>query len=90
MDGQGVPLAAKQCRVIATFHNQCYAASLDPNAGTPGAGWAIAADNDTAEARALAHCKLPAATAPNTAKCPSPTGTSDAARRTQTRRPLRD
>ena len=57
---KGAPQAAKQCRVIATFHSECYAVSLDPKAGTPGAGWAIAADKDTAEARAVAHCKLTA------------------------------
>jgi hypothetical protein len=46
--------------VIATFHNECYAVSLDPKPGTPGAGWAIAADKETAEQRALAHCRLTA------------------------------
>jgi Domain of unknown function (DUF4189) len=57
---KGAPVAAKQCRVIATFHNECYAVSLDPKPGTPGAGWAIAADKETAQARAVAHCKLTA------------------------------
>jgi hypothetical protein len=57
---KGAPNAAKQCRVIATFHKECYAVSLDPKEGTPGAGWAIAADKATAEARAVAHCKLTA------------------------------
>ena len=57
---KGAPKASDLCRVIATFHNECYAVSLDPKAGTPGAGWAIAADKETAEERALAHCKLTA------------------------------
>jgi hypothetical protein len=57
---KGAPNAAKQCRVIATFSKECYAISLDPKAGTPGAGWAIAADKATAEERAVAHCKLTA------------------------------
>ena len=57
---KGAPNAARRCRVIATFHNECYAISLDPKEGTPGAGWAIASDKDTAEARAVAHCKLTA------------------------------
>ncbi len=57
---KGAPKAAEQCRVIATFHNECYAVSLDPKPGTPGAGWSIAPDKETAEERALAHCKLTA------------------------------
>jgi hypothetical protein len=57
---KGAPKAADLCRVIATFHNECYAVSLDPKPGTPGAGWAIAADKETAEERALEHCKLTA------------------------------
>jgi len=57
---KGAPKAADVCRVIATFHNECYAVSLDPKPGTPGAGWAIAADKETAEQRALAHCRLTA------------------------------
>jgi hypothetical protein len=59
---KGAPKAAEVCRVIATFHNECYAVSLDPKPGTPGAGWAIAADQETAKQRALAHCKLTAGT----------------------------
>ncbi|HLH90542.1 MAG TPA: DUF4189 domain-containing protein [Xanthobacteraceae bacterium] len=57
---KGAPKAADLCRVIATYHNECYAVSLDPKPGTPGAGWAIAADKETAEERAIAHCKLTA------------------------------
>ena len=57
---KGAPKAAELCRVIATYNNECYAVSLDPKPGTPGAGWAIAADKATAEQRALAHCKLTA------------------------------
>jgi len=57
---KGAPKAAELCRVIATYHNECYAVSLDPKPGTPGAGWAIAADKETAQQRALAHCKLTA------------------------------
>ena len=57
---KGAPKAADLCRVIGTYHNECYAVSLDPKPGTPGAGWAIAGDKETAEQRALAHCKLTA------------------------------
>jgi hypothetical protein len=57
---KGAPKASDRCRVIATYHNECYAVSLDPKPGTPGAGWAIAADKETAQQRALAHCRLTA------------------------------
>ncbi len=57
---KSAPRAAAECRVIATFHNECYAISLDPKAGTPGAGWAIAADQEIAKSRALENCKLTA------------------------------
>jgi hypothetical protein len=57
---KGAPLASDRCRVIATFRNECYAVSLDPKPGTPGAGWAIAGDRDAAKERALAHCRLTA------------------------------
>lgn len=36
---KGAPQAAKRRRLIATFHNECYAVSLDPKEGTPGAGF---------------------------------------------------
>jgi hypothetical protein len=57
---KGAPKAAEVCRVIATFQKECYAIALDPKPGTPGAGWAIAVDKDTASERALAHCRLTA------------------------------
>ena len=57
---KGAPRAAALCRVIATFHQECYAVALDPKPGTPGAGWAIAPDKESADERALAHCKLTA------------------------------
>jgi hypothetical protein len=45
------------CAVIGTFHDQCVAVSEDPQAGTPGVGWAIADDLHSAEAQALAQCE---------------------------------
>ena len=33
---------------------------MDPKAGTPGAGWAIAATNTIAEQRAMENCKATA------------------------------
>jgi hypothetical protein len=35
------PATRRLCKVIRSFTNQCVAVSLDPQAGTPGAGWAI-------------------------------------------------
>jgi len=48
------------CRVVFTFSHECYALSYDPDPGTPGVGWAIAADKDTAEDRALKNCEVTA------------------------------
>jgi hypothetical protein len=44
------------CKVIESFHDQCAAIGIDPKAGTPGIGWAIAADSKTAENQAMAKC----------------------------------
>lgn len=48
------------CKVIATFHEQCVAVAMDPANGTPGVGWAIAADLRSAESQALAKCEATA------------------------------
>ena len=48
----------RNCRVLATFKKECFAYAFTPSA--PGAGWATAADKDTAEQRALAFCALTA------------------------------
>jgi len=45
------------CEVIQDFKNQCVAVAMDPQAGTPGVGWAVAANSHTAEAQALAKCE---------------------------------
>jgi len=44
------------CKVIKTFRGECVAIALDPEAGTPGVGWAIALSMRTAETDALAAC----------------------------------
>lgn len=54
------PKAAALCQPVGTFKGECYAVSFDPKAGTPGAGWAIAATKALAEERALANCKATA------------------------------
>lgn len=54
---QGAPKMAALCAVISSFHGQCYSMAEDPQAGTPGAGWAVAADQATAASQALDACK---------------------------------
>jgi hypothetical protein len=44
------------CKVTESFHDQCAAIAIDPKAGTPGIGWAIAADSKTAESQAMTKC----------------------------------
>jgi hypothetical protein len=44
------------CKVIQDYSNQCIAVSMDPAAGTPGVGWAIANDLLSAERQALGKC----------------------------------
>jgi hypothetical protein len=52
--------ARSNCVVIGSFRNECVAIAMDPQAGTPGVGAAIAADKQTAELRALAFCEATA------------------------------
>jgi hypothetical protein len=52
----GSDVARAKCEIFATFHDQCAAEAEDPKPGTPGAGWAIAADKAVAEKMALTNC----------------------------------
>jgi hypothetical protein len=45
------------CKVVSEFDNQCLAVSMDPQAGTPGFGWAVANTEDDAKTQALANCR---------------------------------
>jgi hypothetical protein len=45
------------CRVIKDYSDQCIAVAMDPAAGTPGVGWAVANDLMTAERQALGKCE---------------------------------
>jgi hypothetical protein len=45
------------CKITNTFRDQCVAGAEDPDPGTPGVGWAVAADKKTAEQQALARCQ---------------------------------
>jgi Domain of unknown function (DUF4189) len=44
------------CSIVETFTHKCVAVAMDPKAGTPGVGWAVAEDKMTAESEALARC----------------------------------
>ena len=50
------PRAQALCKVVQTFKNQCFAVAMDPKDATPGAGWAVAGDKDSAARAALAKC----------------------------------
>lgn len=45
------------CRIVTTFRGQCLAVALDPGAGTPGWGWALGADERSAENKARDNCR---------------------------------
>jgi len=52
----GSDVARAKCEIFATFRDQCAAEAEDPQPGTPGAGWAIAADKAVAEKMAMINC----------------------------------
>ena len=45
------------CKVVLNYSNQCIAVAMDPAAGTPGVGWAVANDLKSAERQALGQCQ---------------------------------
>lgn len=45
------------CKIIDHFDNRCLATALDPKAGTPGWGWAIANTKNDANDQALSMCR---------------------------------
>jgi len=45
------------CKIADTFSSQCFAISLDPNAGTEGFGWAVAATQQEASDSAMQKCR---------------------------------
>jgi len=52
----GSDVARAKCEIFATFRDQCAVEAEDPQPGTPGAGWAIAADKAVAEKMAMINC----------------------------------
>ena len=55
-----IPKAAAQCKIVGTFSKACYGVAFDPKSGTPGAGWAIAANLAAARKQAMANCRATA------------------------------
>jgi hypothetical protein len=51
------------CKVMKTFRGECVAIALDPEAGTPGVGWAVAVSMQAAESDAMAGCSATAGAA---------------------------
>jgi hypothetical protein len=49
--------ANARCEIKATFSGQCYAVAIDPQAGTPGAGWGIGEDQIVANDKAMTMCE---------------------------------
>jgi hypothetical protein len=49
--------ATSRCQVVETFRNKCWSNALDPKAGTPGVGWALADTQEAADAEALKKCR---------------------------------
>ena len=52
----GSDAARAKCEIFGIFRDQCAAEAEDPQSGTPGAGWAIAADKAAAEKMAMMNC----------------------------------
>jgi len=52
--------ARSGCEVVVTFHNKCVASAIDPESGTPGAGWGVGGSQKTADSQALARCRVKA------------------------------
>lgn len=52
--------ARSGCEVIVTFRNKCIASALDPQKGTPGAGWGLGPSEEAADELALARCRVKA------------------------------
>ena len=52
----GSPRTRASCKFVIDIHRQCAAEATDPEPGTPGAGWAIAPDKQSAETMAMANC----------------------------------
>ena len=52
--------ARSGCEVVVTFHNKCVASAVDPQSGTPGAGWGVGSSQEAADEVALSRCRAKA------------------------------
>ncbi|MDE1938465.1 MAG: DUF4189 domain-containing protein [Alphaproteobacteria bacterium] len=52
--------ARNLCTLVMAFEKQCVSVAMDPKAGTPGVGWAVAATKEEANSQALANCRVTA------------------------------
>jgi hypothetical protein len=59
-DAANDPKLRALCKVIENYSNQCVAVAMDPAAGTPGVGWSVADDKQSAETQALKRCEATA------------------------------
>lgn len=48
--------ARELCKIVKSFKARCVAVSMDPEDATPGFGWAVADDMQTAESDAMTNC----------------------------------
>jgi len=55
--------ANARCEIVATFSRKCFAVALDPQSGTPGAGWGVGKDQIEANDKAMTMCETSAGAA---------------------------
>lgn len=51
------PRTKRLCKIVSNFRDRCVAVALDPQSGTPGAGWAVAETSALAKRDALRTCE---------------------------------
>jgi len=56
----GTLCRAIRCQVVATFEDKCVAVAIDPQAQTPGFGWAVADTEQVSKNNALSNCRATA------------------------------
>lgn len=55
-EGDPMPAARADCKLITVFNKQCMSFSWDPKPGATGWGWAVNVDKSTAEKQAIDKC----------------------------------
>ena len=59
-DAANDPKLRSLCKVLKNYSDKCVAVAMDPAAGTPGVGWAVRLDKQSAEHDALTGCEATA------------------------------